>query len=166
MFAKLLQILLQLRVIAVGAANHHQRRTRIADLNLLANAALLFPRFALFRAVHHLHHRRVDHAKDRLPVFNQGDIDGKLAVALDKLFGAVQRVHQPVALPVLAYLPGRRVLFRQNRNIGRQRQQAADNHLVRRNIRGRDRRIVLLAGNVHRLFSIVNFHDGIARVPC
>ncbi len=31
MFAQLLKVLLQLRIVAVGAANHHQRRTGIAD---------------------------------------------------------------------------------------------------------------------------------------
>jgi hypothetical protein len=42
-FTQLLQILLQLAV-AVRAANHHQRRTRIAHLDLLAHAALFLPR--------------------------------------------------------------------------------------------------------------------------
>ncbi len=34
----------------MGAANHHQRRTGIADLDLLAYAALFFPGFAILRA--------------------------------------------------------------------------------------------------------------------
>jgi hypothetical protein len=37
---------------------------------------------------------------------------------------AWKRVDQPVALPVLTHFPGRRVLFRQNRNGGIQRLQA------------------------------------------
>jgi hypothetical protein len=43
-FTQLLQVLLQFAV-AVRAANHHQRRTRIAHLDLLTHAALFLPRF-------------------------------------------------------------------------------------------------------------------------
>jgi hypothetical protein len=50
--------------------------------------------------------------------------------------------------------------------MGIQRLQAADNDFMRRDIRRRDRRIIFLAGDVDRLVSIVDFHDGIARVPC
>ena len=67
---------------------------------------------------------------------------------------------------MLAHFPGRRVLFRQNGNGGIQRLQAADNDFMRRDIRRRDRRIIFLAGDVDRLVSIVDFHDGIARIPC
>ena len=166
MFAQLLKVLLQLRIVAVGAANHHQRRTGIADLDLLAYAALFFPGFAILRAVHHLHHRRIDNPQRRLAVFNQRDIDGEFAVTLNKLFGAVQRVDQPVALPVLAHFPRRRVLLGEDRGIRIQRLQAADNDFMRCDIRRRDRRIIFLAGDVDRLVSIVDFHDGIARIPC
>ena len=166
MFAKLLEVLLQLRIVAVGAADDHQRRPGVANLNLLTPAALLFPGLAVFRAVQHLHHRRIDHAKHRFALLNQGDIDRELAVALDKLFGAVQRIHQPVALPVLALLPLLGVFFRQDRDIGGQRQQAAHNDFMRSNIRRGNRRIILLAGDVHRLISIIDFHNGIAGDPC
>jgi hypothetical protein len=37
---------------------------------------------------------------------------------------------------------------------------------VRGNIRRRDRRIILLAGDFYRFDSIVDLHNGIARVPC
>ena len=37
---------------------------------------------------------------------------------------------------------------------------------MRGDIRRRDRRIILLAGNLHRFDSIVDLHNGIARVPC
>ncbi len=37
---------------------------------------------------------------------------------------------------------------------------------MRCDIRRRDRRIIFLAGDVDRLVSIVDFHDGIARIPC
>ncbi len=49
MFTQLLQILFQFAV-AMRAANHHQRRTRIAHLDLLAHAPLFFPRLASLRA--------------------------------------------------------------------------------------------------------------------
>lgn len=40
--AQLLKVLLQLGIVAMGAADHHQRRAGIADLDLLAHAALFF----------------------------------------------------------------------------------------------------------------------------
>ena len=46
------------------------------------------------------------------------------------------------------------------------RTNAADNDFMRCDIRRRDRRIIFLAGDVDRLVSIVDFHDGIARIPC
>ena len=110
MFTQLLQILLQLAV-AVRAANHHQRRTRVAHLDLLAHAALFLPRLPFCSTVHHLHDRRVDHAQHRFTLLNQGDIDGEFTVALDELFCPVQGVHQPVALPVLALFPALRRFF-------------------------------------------------------
>ncbi|KFZ99366.1 hypothetical protein DP20_3220 [Shigella flexneri] len=60
MFAKLLQILFQLR-ICMGTADNHQRRARIADLNQLAHTALFFPGLAFCRAVHYVHYRRIHH---------------------------------------------------------------------------------------------------------
>ena len=88
MFAQLLQVLLQL-VVGMGAANHHQRRSRVAHLNLFTHAALFFPGFSFRSAVHHFHDGRVDHAQNRFTFINQRNIDGKLAVTFDELFGAV-----------------------------------------------------------------------------
>ncbi len=55
------------------------------------------------RVVHHFQHRRIDHAQHRFALLNQRDIDREFAIALDELFGAVERIDQPVALPVLAH---------------------------------------------------------------
>ena len=43
--------------------------------------------------------RRENDAQYRDTVFNQRDIDGELAIALDKFLGSIKRVNQPEALP-------------------------------------------------------------------
>ncbi|MNT85650.1 hypothetical protein D3C72_2258370 [compost metagenome] len=106
----MLQILLQF-VVAVRAADDHQRWTSITHLNLFTNPALLFPRFAFCSAVHHFQHGCVNHAHHRFAFFNQGNIDRELAVALDELFCTIERIDQPEALPVLAHVPALRVFF-------------------------------------------------------
>ena len=40
-----------------------------------------------------------------LVIAYQGDIDGKFAISVDEFLGAVERVNQPVLLPVLAGFP-------------------------------------------------------------
>src|SRR5690606_8657986 len=47
--------------------------------------------------------RRVDDTHHRPPLLYQGDIDGEFAVALDEFARAVERIHQPVTFPALAY---------------------------------------------------------------
>ena len=49
-------------------------------------------------------HGHVDHAQYRNPFLHKGDINRKFAVFLDKLFGTVQRVHDPQRLPFGALL--------------------------------------------------------------
>ncbi len=110
MFAKLLEIFGEF-IIRMRTANHHQRRAGIPDLNLLTHPALLFPGLTFRRVVHHFQHRRIDHAQHRFALLNQRDIDREFAIALDELFGAVERIDQPVALPVLAHFPGGRIFF-------------------------------------------------------
>lgn len=166
MFAQLLKILLQLQIAIVRATDHHQRWTSITGLDLFAHPALFFSRFAFLRAVHYLHHRGIDNTQHRLAVFDQHDIDDGFTVVFNKLSGVVQRVDQPVALPVPARFPGRRVLFGEDRGIRVQRLQTTDNDSMRYGIRRHDRRIIFLAGGVDRLVSVVDFYDGIVRVPC
>jgi hypothetical protein len=66
--------------------------------------------------------RRVDHAQDGLAVLDERDVDGELAILLDELAGTVERIHQPVASPVPADVPGHvRRLLRQHRNAAARR---------------------------------------------
>jgi hypothetical protein len=109
-FTQLLQVLLQFAV-AVRAANHHQRWTRIAHLDLLTHAALFLPRLYLPQRCTSPSSPARRPRPAPLSLLNQGDIDGELTVALDELFGPVQRIDQPVALPVLALIPALRRFF-------------------------------------------------------
>ena len=43
--------------------------------------------------------RCADHSKAGPAALDQGDVDGELAIAIDELLGAVQRIHQPIAPP-------------------------------------------------------------------
>ena len=138
MLAQLLQIIFQL-VVDMRAAHHHQRRVRIADADRLPHALLFFPGLAALRQIQYVYRRRVHHAHHRLPLFNQGDIDRELTVAVQELFGAVQRIDQPVTRPAAALFPRRRIFFRQQRHLGRQRRQAALDDVMRRQIGRRHR---------------------------
>ena len=62
----------------------------------------------LCRKIKRIFIRHKNSAHDGAAVFNQRNIDRKLAVALDELFGTVQRIHDPEAHPVLA-LPVRHI---------------------------------------------------------
>src|SRR3546814_198242 len=44
-------------------------------------------------------HRRLDHSEQDLAVLDQGDVDGELAVALDELARAVERIDHPQTRP-------------------------------------------------------------------
>ena len=66
-------------------------------------------------------HGHADHPEHRFAVFDQRDVDRELAVAADELLGAVERVDQPVALPVPTLFERWRLGFLGNhRHIGRQ----------------------------------------------
>ncbi len=148
----------------MGTANHHQRRARVSDMNLRFMPALFFPRFAVGGGIQYIQHRRVDHAHHRFAVLNQGDIHRELAVALDKLFGAIQRINQPVTLPVLAFFPTRRILFGQHRRFRIQLAQARNNDVMCCNIRSGDRRIIALVRDICRCFAVIDLHDCVARL--
>ena len=67
-------------------------------------------------------HRRLHHAEHRHAVLDQRDVDGELAIALDELAGAVERIDQPQPPPFAAHAR-RRILggfLRQDRDVGRQ----------------------------------------------
>ena len=148
----------------MGAADHHQRRPGIAYMNLITNIALFFPRFPLCSAVHHVHDGRVDHTKYRLTVINQRNIDGKFAVALEKLFGTVKRVHQPVTLPVLTNFPGRRIFLRQDRNVRRQRGEPCDDNFVGGDVSRRHRGVIGFLNGIKRLLTLIDLHNGVSRL--
>ncbi len=95
------------RVHVRAAAGHAQRRQRRpAHLHRHAASPSQTKAPAPAVRVQLVQRRRVDHAQHRLPVFHQGDVDGELAIFLDELAGAVERIHQPVAPPLLALRPG------------------------------------------------------------
>jgi len=105
-----MQVLLQF-VIGVRAADDHQRWPGITHLNLFTHAALFFPGFAFGGAIHHVQHRGIDHTQHRFAILNQGNVDGEFTITFDELLGAVQRINQPVTLPVLALFPRLRIFF-------------------------------------------------------
>ena len=46
--------------------------------------------------VTHVQNRRIYYAKNRLSIFNERNIYGKFAVAIDELLGAIKWVNQPI----------------------------------------------------------------------
>ena len=38
---------------------------------------------------------KMNHAQDRVVLFNKGDVDGELAIAIDEFFGAIQWIDKP-----------------------------------------------------------------------
>ncbi|CSH27286.1 Uncharacterised protein [Shigella sonnei] len=52
---------------------------------------------------------------------NERNVNGEFAITFNKLFSTIQRVYQPVTLPVLTDFPTGRIFFRKDRNIRCQR---------------------------------------------
>jgi hypothetical protein len=78
-------------------------------------------------------HRRLDHAEHRHAVLDEGDVDGELAIALDELARAVERIDHPQPRPAPAQRRGNRIggFLRQHRHVRRQVAQAGDDAAVR-----------------------------------
>ena len=92
---------------------------------------------------------RRHHAEHGLVLHHQGDVDGELAVALDELARAVERIDHPELAPGSAFAPGRlRRLLGENGYVGRERGQAFDDDSLRLQVGQRQRRIVFLV--LHR----------------
>ena len=101
--------------------------------------------------------RRQHHAQHRQAVFDQCDVDGELAIALDELLGAVQRVHQPEAVTHLGRVAGGHGLFGHHRDVRGQRRQPGQDHRLGTLVGLGHRRGIGLA--LHRKISGVNRHD-------
>ena len=111
-------------------------------------------------------HRRLHHAEHRHAVLDQRDVDGELAIALDELARAVQRIDHPQPRPGQALRGGDLVrrLLRQHRDVGGEPRQAIDNAVMRGEVGGGQRRVVGLV--LHCEFAVVDAQDfrrGVAR---
>jgi hypothetical protein len=105
----------------------------------------------------------VNHAQDRRAVLDQGDVDGELAVALDELLGAVQRIDQPVAPPGAAGGIGDVAAFLgQAGDVGRQSGQAVFDDLVRGQVGGGQGTVVVFVRDVE--CATVDRQDRFARI--
>lgn len=96
-------------------------------------------------------------------IFYQRDIDGELAVALDKFLGAIQRIDYPVTLPPGTLAKRRNSpLLRQNRGPGAYFAQARHEHSMGGKIRRRDRRFIVF-GLHPELIAIIHVENCLSR---
>jgi hypothetical protein len=84
------------------------------------------------------------HAQHRHAIFDQGDVDGELAVALDELAGAVERIDQPQASIGAWPRECRRPSSDSTGTCGVECRQAVDDDAVRGQIGRGQRRVVVL----------------------
>ena len=102
------------------------------------------------------------HAKRRLSVLDQRDVHGELAVALDELARAIQRIDQPEARPAASRVPGDFLAFLgKDRDVRRQRAQTIDDDAIGGEVGSGQRRIVALGLDVE-IVAAVHGHDGVA----
>ena len=146
------------------AGDHYHRRGAGTALNRLALTVVLFKgTHTLAAQVGHCRYRHMHHAQHRGLAFHQRDVDGELTIALDKFLGAIQRVHQPEARPVLAIRIGNAAgFFGKHRDIRGQRLQAGLNDLVRRHIRLGNGRLVIL-GFYPQIITLIDSQNGVPR---
>jgi len=111
-------------------------------------------------------HRRLDHAEHGLAIFDEGDVDGEFAVALDELARAVERIDQPQAPPIAAHEAGHVLdrFLRQHRHVRREALERVDDAAVRGEVGRRQRRLVVLV--LHRELAVVDSEDVCRRVAC
>src|SRR5688572_22169459 len=92
--------------------------------NPLGFARLLVSKRAQTGSVTRIQHPKVSYVRGRhmhytktsMAILDQSNIDGELAIARNKLFGAIERINQPIPIPQLAL--GKlwnSALFRDNR---------------------------------------------------
>ena len=61
----------------------------------------------IFRSkIHTIQWRAIHDSQYGAAILYQGDIDGKFIIFLDKFLGAIQRINQPIGLPLTAFFPG------------------------------------------------------------
>jgi len=96
--------------------------------------------------------------------FDQRDVHGELAVALDELAGAVERIDQPVAWPAAAFAPrGDARFFGKHRQRRLDRGQSGEDDALRGEIGGGERRGVGLA--LDDEIAAIDVEDRLARLP-
>jgi len=135
--------------MATGLGNANRcTRTAVTQLSAMALAASVGP--VLNRNVHDTKYGSVR--------FNERDVDCELTVAIDEFLGTVERVNQPVSLPLAALFKRRQTLFLgDNRDVRRQLFESRDDTPVRGEVRLCQRRLVDFALNVE--IGGVDFED-------
>ncbi len=120
--------------------------------------------------------RHRHHTEHHTALLDQRNVDGELFAAGDKLLGAIQRVHQPPALPAGTHaLVDISIFFGQHRDARIECGKARQDQMVSGQVCRRHRRIIRLGGDRHigaperqnhftRLASQLN-HRGNIRVP-
>ena len=100
--------------------------------------------------------RLLHDAEHGLVILDQRDVDRELAVALDELARAVERIDEPITRPALARRPGDAGRFlAQHRHVRRQRAEPLDDDVMRGEIGcGQRRAIVLVLDREIRLVDI------------
>ena len=87
------------------------------------------PGFVTISGPEHAKRRRIDHAKGRGTVCDQGNIDSEICAAIDKPLGAVKRINAPVLLRFM--ISGGIIgFFGDRRNIWGDSSQPVDNNTV------------------------------------
>ena len=150
-----------------AAADDAQRcRRRLGRVNRHRRLAAGLPRRAdvVHARVSGVSNGHVDDAEHSIVPVDQRDVDRELAIARHEFLGAVERIDQPIALPLTA-LAIRNVagLFGQHRYLRRERLQSVHDDLVRLRVGERERRLIRLARHFELL--PVDAEDRVARAP-
>jgi hypothetical protein len=107
--------------------------------------------------------RHMDYAQNRLMVLDQRDVDSEFTIAADKLPGAIERIDQPVRIPLATFPeirePG---LLGEYRQIRGQLLEARHDDMVRRHVCLRERGLVILGLYIE--IACVHFENRLARL--
>ena len=109
-------------------------------------------------------HRCLHHAKHAPARVDERDVDGELAIALDELARAIERIDQPVARPLAACFPvDVRRFLGQDWPIRGQSAQAIDDAPMCGKVGGRQRRAVILL--LDRELAVIDGKDVVGSLP-